>query len=72
MTQEYNLKAEIRSLGMTQKEFAKHIDKSIATIARWIKQEDPLPKLVQLYIQAYKKAKILDTLSVKIDKNILF
>ena len=65
MTQDYDLKAEIRSLGMTQKEFSEHIDKSLPTIARWIKQEAPLPKLIILYIEAYKKAKILDTLSVK-------
>jgi len=61
----FNLKAEIKSLGMTQKEFAEHIDKSIPTITRWIKNEIPLPKLVVLYIEAFKKAKVLDSLSVK-------
>ena len=67
IAKDYNLKAEIKSLGMNQKEFAEHIDKSIPTITRWVKKEIPLPRLVVLYIEAYKKAKTLDSLSIKID-----
>ena len=49
ISEEYDLKAEIRNIGMTQREFAKHIDKSVHTITRWIKQDLKLPKLV-IYI----------------------
>ena len=65
MDKEFNLKEEIKNLGMTQKEFAKHIDKNVHTITRWIKQDIPLPTIVVLYIEAYKKAILFDKLSVK-------
>jgi len=61
----YNLKLEIKSLGMTQKDFAKHIDKSVYTITKWVKNDIEVPKVIKLYIETYKKAKILDQLSLK-------
>ena len=66
ISEEYDLKAEIRNIGMTQREFAKHIDKSVHTITRWIKQDLKLPKLVILYIESYKKSKLLENLSIHI------
>lgn len=62
----FDLKAELKSIGMTQKDFAKHIDKSVYTITRWVKGDLKIPKLVKLYIEAYKKTKILDGLQISV------
>ena len=56
----FDLKAELKSIGMTQKDFAEHIDKNINTISRWVKNEIEVPKVIRLYIETYKKSKILD------------
>jgi plasmid maintenance system antidote protein VapI len=58
----FDLKAELKSIGMTQKDFAEHIDKNVNTISRWIKNEIEIPKIIKLYIQSYKKSKILDNM----------
>ena len=65
MNQEYSLKDEIKSLGMSQKDFAVHIDKSVYTITRWARGNSEIPKLVKLYIETYKKAKILENLNIR-------
>ena len=62
----FDLKAELKSIGMTQKDFAQHIDKSVFTITRWVRGELAVPKLVKLYIDTYKKAKILEQLQINV------
>ncbi len=66
MEEKFDLKSELKSIGMTQKEFAEHIDKSVYTITRWVQGELKTPKLVKLYIEAYKRTKILDNLSISV------
>jgi hypothetical protein len=56
----FDLKAELKSIGMTQKEFSEHIDKNVNTISRWVKKDIEIPKIIKLYIESYKKSKILD------------
>ena len=65
----FNLKAEIKNLGMTQKDFAKHIDRNIQTITRWVQGQVEIPKIVILYIEAYKRSKLLESILFEI-KNI--
>ena len=62
----FDLKAEIKSLGMTQKDFANKIDKSVHTVTRWVKGEVETPTIVRLYLEAYKKAKLFDDFSIQI------
>jgi predicted transcriptional regulator len=62
----FDLKAELKSIGMTQKDFAEHIDKSVFTITRWVKGDLKIPKLVKLYIKAFKKTKILEELNISV------
>jgi transcriptional regulator with XRE-family HTH domain len=64
----FNLKEELKFLGMTQKDFAKHLEKSTNTVNRWAKGEIPIPKVVRLYIEAYKKAKLYDEITFKMTK----
>ena len=64
-TEKFNLKAEIKSIGMTQRDFAKHIDKSVFTITRWVKNEIEMPKVIELYIKDYKKARLFEQLNIR-------
>ncbi|EJF05851.1 Helix-turn-helix protein [Thiovulum sp. ES] len=56
----FDLKAEIKNLGMTQKEFAEYIDVHMTTVSRWVRNELEIPKLVKLVLENYKKAKLFD------------
>ena len=58
----YNLKEEIKKLGMTQKGFAEHIGVSQNTITTWVNKSVPIPKWVNPFIINYRKAKTLDLL----------
>jgi len=51
---------------MTQKDFAKHIDKTTSTINRWALGEVEIPKVIKLYIEAFKKVKICDEFSANL------
>jgi len=66
-SKEFNLKTELKSIGMTQKEFSKHIKRTANTVNRWVKGEVEIPEVIKLYIQAYKKAKLYDQISLKIN-----
>jgi len=61
----FNLKLELKAIGMNQKEFAEHLDKSTNTVNRWATGEVEIPKVIKLYIRAYKKAKLYDELIIK-------
>jgi transcriptional regulator with XRE-family HTH domain len=53
----FNLKNELKTIGMTQKDFAKHISKTTSTVNRWAIGEVEIPKVVKLYILTYRKLK---------------
>ncbi len=63
---EFDLKAELKAIGMTQKDFAEHIDKTANTINRWVLGDIEVPKIIKLYIEAYKKAKLYESVSLKL------
>lgn len=65
---DYNLKQEIKSLGMTQKEFAKYIGVNQNTITTWVNGSISIPKWIYLFIENYHKAKILDSLFIELEK----
>ncbi|EJF07565.1 hypothetical protein ThvES_00002760 [Thiovulum sp. ES] len=65
--QNFNLKAELKSIGMTQKDFSLHIKRTTNTVNRWVKGEVETPEVIKLYIEAYKKAKLYDQVSLKIN-----
>ncbi len=57
---EFDLKAELKALGMTQKDFAKYTEINHNTVSRWITGDLLMPKWVERLIENYKKAKTLD------------
>ena len=65
--QEFNLKAELKSIGMSQKDFAEYTEVNQNTVSRWFRGNLPMPKWVSLLILNYKKAKILDDIKVVYD-----
>ena len=64
----FDLKQEIRKLGLTQKEFAEIAGIHTNTITQWIKGTREMPKWVVKFIHYYKKAKILDELDEKLQE----
>jgi transcriptional regulator with XRE-family HTH domain len=62
----FDLKAELKSIGMTQKDFAEHIKRTPNTINRWVKGEVEIPEIIKLYLQSYRKAKLYDEITFKI------
>jgi transcriptional regulator with XRE-family HTH domain len=63
----YNLKQEIKKLGMTQKGFAEHIGVSENSVSTWVRGETPIPVWLPNFIHYYKKSKLLDELKEKIN-----
>jgi len=61
---EFNLKAELKSIGITQREFAEYIDVHITTVSRWIRNELTTPKLVKLVLENQRKAKLFDEIII--------
>jgi transcriptional regulator with XRE-family HTH domain len=59
----FDLKAELKSIGMTQKDFAKFTDFHINSIGKWARKELPTPKWVTLLINCQKKNKAFEELS---------
>lgn len=49
--EKYNLKQEIKSLGMTQKEFAKHIGMHEETISKWVRGAVEIPRYLKLLVE---------------------
>lgn len=65
---DYNLKQEIKKLGMTQKGFAEHIGVNQNTITTWVNGSVPTPKWVRPFLEYYHKAKTLDKLLGELEK----
>ena len=61
---EFNLKTELKSIGMTQKDFAEYTDVHITTVSRWIRNELTTPKLVKLVLENQRKAKLFDDIII--------
>lgn len=57
---DYNLKQEIKKLGMTQKGFAEHIGVGEQTVGQWVRGVVPVPKWVNLLIDLLHKEKKLN------------
>jgi DNA-binding transcriptional regulator YiaG len=58
----FDLKAELKSIGMNQKDFAEYIEFHTNTVSRWVRKEIEIPKWVKLFITHYKKSKLFDEL----------
>ncbi len=58
----FDLKTELKALGMTQKDFADYININQNTISRWIRGDLLMPKWIELFIFHYKKSKTLDNM----------
>ena len=56
----FDLKAELKSLGMSHKDFASFIDVHTTTVSRWVRKELETPKLVKLVLENQRKAKLFD------------
>lgn len=63
----YDLKAEIKALGMTQKEFAELTGTHTNTISQWIRGVNDMPEWVKHFILHYKKSKLFDELKEKLN-----
>lgn len=46
----FDLKANIQTLGLTQREFGAEIDVTESTVSRWVQGHVVVPKLVTLYL----------------------
>jgi DNA-binding transcriptional regulator YiaG len=46
------LRQALKTMGLSQGKFARHIDVSPSTVGRWASNETPVPKLVKLWIDA--------------------
>jgi len=66
--EDFDLKNEIKKLGLTQKEFAEIAGIHTNTVTQWIKGLREMPEWVIKFIQYYKKAKILDELDKKLQE----
>ena len=65
---DYDLKREIRKLGMTQKEFAQITGLSQNAVSQWVRGERPIPTWVKPFLDCYHKAKTLDSIMLEIEK----
>jgi transcriptional regulator with XRE-family HTH domain len=62
---DYDLKAEIKSLGINQKEFAEMIDMHINAVSQWVRGINETPQWVKLLIFYYRRSLVLDKLEEK-------
>jgi transcriptional regulator with XRE-family HTH domain len=58
----FDLKSELKLIGMTQKEFAIFTQVHVNSVGKWVRGELLTPKWVELLIKYYKKSKALDEL----------
>ena len=59
----FDLKMELKSIGMSLSDFAKEIHLTPNTVSRWSRGEINIPKWVEPFLINYKKAKKLDELA---------
>ncbi|GEM_PF-2786406 len=59
---QFDLKAELKSLGMTQKEFGDLTGFHLNSVGRWVRKEIEIPKWVIVLITNYKKVKLCEQL----------
>jgi transcriptional regulator with XRE-family HTH domain len=64
----FDLKKEIKKLGLTQKEFAQIVGIHTNTITQWINGTRKMPEWIINFIKYYKKAKILDEIDKKLQE----
>jgi transcriptional regulator with XRE-family HTH domain len=64
----YNLKQEIKKLGMTQKGFAELTGLSENGISQWIRGTREMPSWVKPFLEFYRKSKTLDLLLDELEK----
>jgi transcriptional regulator with XRE-family HTH domain len=62
----FDLKAELKSIGMTQKDFAEYTGFHLNSVGRWVRQEIEIPKWAIVLIENYKKAKLFEELTNKL------
>ena len=60
----FNLKSELKSIGMSLTAFANVVELSPNTVSRWARGEILTPKWVKPFIVNYKKAEMLDNLAL--------
>jgi len=58
----FDLKAELKSIGMTQKDFAEYVEINQNTVSRWVRGDLPLPKWVKRLIENRKKVKAYENI----------
>ncbi len=63
---QFDLKSELKAIGMSQKDFAILTNVHVNSVSRWIRGELETPKWVSLLLKYYKKAKLLEELSITI------
>ena len=65
---EYDLKSEIKSLGMSQKEFAEMLNLHVNAISQWVRGINEIPQWVKVLIFHYRRSMIFDEFKDKILK----
>ena len=68
MDNTFNLKKEIKKLGLSQKEFAQIAGIHPNTITQWINGNREMPEWIIKFIEYYKKAKLLDEIDKKLQE----
>jgi transcriptional regulator with XRE-family HTH domain len=62
---QFDLKAELKAVGMNLTDFANIVDLSPNTVSRWVRGEINTPKWVRLFVINYQKAKLFDDLALQ-------
>jgi len=61
----YDLKSEIKNIGMNQKEFAGMIDIHINTVSQWVRGINEIPTWVKLLIYHYRRSMFFEEFKEK-------
>jgi len=62
---QYDLKAELKKIGISQKEFSEIVKSHITTVSKWARNETPIPEWAIEFIKHYKKSKAFDEMALK-------
>jgi len=57
---DFDLKAELKALGMTQKDFANFTGVHLNSVGRWVRKEIKIPKWVSVLVDNYKKVRLFE------------